>query len=454
MRNHCSALKEQHKAPRAATVSRRRMSRGSWFGSSTVYNSKVLVLVPVLALLALIGMGKWVGTPAISKPLVEPVATEFPKLASVVPQLEFLSSGTLVHQVKSGETLSQIGTNYGVKPEVVNALDRDLRAALPELVESYPLRSGKSIWLKLGSVGGLEQIVFELSGLKRLRAVTNGESFSLEVVEQASTEVEEFIEGTINSSLAEAASTKGVSYDIIDDLVDVLSSRILFDRDFRKGDRFKLLYNTKHLTSGEIAGSGPLKMASLTVNGERHIAIRHVGADGKARYFDEKGELLGNTFLRYPLKFSRISSQFSFSRFHPVLNRRMPHNGVDFAAPTGTPVRSVANGKVVFAGRKGPNGIMVKVKHSDRYTTAYVHLSRIAKGIRRGVRVERGQTIGAVGSTGRSTGPHLHYSFIDRGKYVNPLKVKLPIAEKLTAKNAIPKAKIAAALERLGESKV
>jgi murein DD-endopeptidase MepM/ murein hydrolase activator NlpD len=176
-----------------------------------------------------------------------------------------------------------------------------------------------------------------------------------------------------------------------------------------------------------------------------------VGADGKARYFDAKGKLLGDTFLRYPVKFSRVSSSFSDARLHPVLKRRIPHNGVDFAAPVGTPVRASADGTVTFVGRKGPSGIMIKVKHNARYRTAYLHLSRIAKGIKRGTRVSRGQVIGAVGATGRVTGPHLHYSFYDRGKYVDPMKIELPTIEGLNKGNRIAKSylkRVVVTLER------
>ncbi|MCB0334600.1 MAG: M23 family metallopeptidase, partial [Bdellovibrionales bacterium] len=144
------------------------------------------------------------------------------------------------------------------------------------------------------------------------------------------------------------------------------------------------------------------------------------------RYYDEAGESIGNYFLRYPVRFSRISSVFSTSRFHPILQRRKVHNGVDFAAPTGTPVRSVADGIVLSASYNRASGNMVKIRHTNKYSTAYLHLSRIAKGLRKGQRVKRGEVIGAVGSTGYATGPHLHYSLYENGRYVDPMKTKLP----------------------------
>jgi len=177
--------------------------------------------------------------------------------------------------------------------------------------------------------------------------------------------------------------------------------------------------------------------------------VRHVGRDGRARYFDEKGKTGGGGFLRYPLKFSRISSVFSDSRFHPVLQRWRPHNGVDFAAPIGTPVRSVGDGIITHAGYNGAGGLTVKIKHSDRYTTAYLHLSQVERGLRTGMRISRGDQIGRVGMSGRSTGPHLHFSLYDDGKYVDPFKsTPLFMVEE---ENLIPKDILVAQLRELEE---
>ena len=146
-------------------------------------------------------------------------------------------------------------------------------------------------------------------------------------------------------------------------------------------------------------------------------------------YFDEYGNSLRKTFLKAPLKFSRISSRFSYSRLHPVLKYRRPHLGVDYAAPRGTPVQSVGSGVVVKAGYSGGAGHMIKVRHNSNYTTAYLHLSRYAKGITAGAKVEQGQIIGYVGSTGLSTGPHLDFRFYKNGVPVDPLKVDPPSSD-------------------------
>ena len=150
-------------------------------------------------------------------------------------------------------------------------------------------------------------------------------------------------------------------------------------------------------------------------------------------YYNRKGEGLGRQFLRYPVSFARISSHFSTARYHPVLKRKMPHYGVDFAAPTGTPVKAAADGVVSIAGWHGGNGRFVKMRHDAQYESGYAHLSRIASGVRPGARVKQGQVIGYVGSTGLATGPHLHFAMYKGGKYVDPLQASLPRTVPLTA---------------------
>jgi murein DD-endopeptidase MepM/ murein hydrolase activator NlpD len=156
-----------------------------------------------------------------------------------------------------------------------------------------------------------------------------------------------------------------------------------------------------------------------------YAVVRYVAKDGAVRYFDEKGEMPTKSFLRYPVQFTRISSVFTHARFHPVLKISRPHNGVDFAAPIGTPVRTVGDGVVTFAGWNNGGGNMIRIAHDSRYTTEYMHLSKIAQGVKTGVRVARGSVIGALGNTGLSSGPHLHFGLFDRGSYVDPMKAKI-----------------------------
>ena len=344
---------------------------------------------------------------------------------------------SVVHLVKDGESFGKIVHKYGLGPGLGTLLYQELLNFGKKNSMSGQLRAGQEIIFYLSPKTGLEEVEVKLQANRTLRMLrqSNG-SFKTSLKAVPKTTRERIALGQVKTSFAAAAEKARVSYDIVDDFVDLFSDRVVFHEDFRKNDRFTIIYQEEITNQQEVTQAGPILAAALNVQGKNMVAIRYVGTDGKARYFNEQGELLGNTFLRYPVKFSRISSYFSKSRFHPVLKKRRPHNGVDFAAPTGTPVRSVAHGKVTFAAYKGANGNMVKIKHGDRYSTAYVHLSKIAPGIRRGVSVQRGQIIGAVGATGRATGPHLHFAFYDRGKYVDPLKIKLPTME-LNRKNNI-----------------
>jgi len=358
-----------------------------------------------------------------------PVAIEpmLPLLA--LPDSTPMGSATVVHKVRKNDTFGQIVSGYGVNTADAGALS-DTFAADP--ANAKMLQAGRMLQFSFGEQGDLQSAMIEPEPGKQLVLQRNSDGGFTSSTRTIHTERGERVAvGIIDSSFSAAATKAGVRYDIVDDLVDLFSNRVEFRKDFHKGDRFTVVYRDFVLSDGRPAGGSEILAAALEVNGEHLVAARYVGSDGKARFFDEKGTLLGNTFLRYPLKFSRISSLFTTARFHPVLKVNKPHNGVDFAAPIGTPVRTVADGVVEMAGRNGGSGNMVKIRHNERYSTAYLHLSSIAKGMTKGARVRRGDLIGAVGMTGLATGPHLHFSFYDYGKYVDPLSIKLPTLDTL-----------------------
>lgn len=192
----------------------------------------------------------------------------------------------------------------------------------------------------------------------------------------------------------------------------------------QKGDNFTAIYE-ELFVDGEPIGLGNILSARFNHGGKDNFAFRFV-QDETADYFDEKGQSVRRAFLKSPLKFSRISSRFSHSRLHPVLRIRRPHHGVDYAAPKGTPVHAIGSGTVIDARYAGGAGRMIKIRHNSTYTTAYLHLSGYAKGIRNGARVQQGQVIGYVGSSGLSTGPHLDFRFYKNGTPVDPLRVESP----------------------------
>lgn len=201
-------------------------------------------------------------------------------------------------------------------------------------------------------------------------------------------------------------------------LADVFQWDLDFNRDLRTGDRFEIVYEEVRL-DGELVGPGAIRAAVYENRGQRLEAYRF--EDG---YYDAEGRPAEKMFLKSPLPFTRVTSRFTNRRFHPVLKVHRPHYGVDYGAPTGTPVRATASGTVDFAGRSGGAGNMVKVRHPNGYLTAYLHLSGFAKGVRRGARVRQGDVIGYVGSTGLSTGPHLDYRVQKSGRWIDPLGMR------------------------------
>lgn len=235
--------------------------------------------------------------------------------------------------------------------------------------------------------------------------------------------VQQEITGTIESSLYTSILEGGSSPVLVNELADVYAWVIDFFG-LQAGDQYKVIYD-EYLVEGESAGLGPIKAASFKHMGEEFYAFRYDQGEGY-EFFDEEGKSLRKTLLKAPLKYNRVSSGFSYSRLHPILKIRRPHLGVDYAAPTGTPVVSVGDGVVIEKKYTKGGGHMVKIKHNSNYTTAYLHLSRYGKGIAQGTVVKQGQVIGYVGSTGLSTGPHLDFRFWKNGKPVDPLKIDPP----------------------------
>ena len=229
--------------------------------------------------------------------------------------------------------------------------------------------------------------------------------------------------GTIKTSFYEAGIEAGLDPNVILNLSDIFAWDVDFATEIRKGDSFQVLYETVFV-EGMSERPGRILAAQMNVRGKVSSAYYFKDSSGRGDYYEGEGKSLSRTLLKSPLRYRRISSYYSKRRFNPVSKRYRPHHGVDYAAPTGTPVESSGDGRVLFVGWKGGYGKYIKVRHNSTYTTAYGHLSRYGKGIRKGARVRQGQIIGKVGSTGNSTGPHLHYEVHIRGKMTNPLRVK------------------------------
>ncbi|MBW1824617.1 MAG: M23 family metallopeptidase [Deltaproteobacteria bacterium] len=233
------------------------------------------------------------------------------------------------------------------------------------------------------------------------------------------------IAGTIKNSLFEDATKAGCGPQLILNFADIFAWDVDFFSDLRENDSFRLLFEEIY-KDGEFVKYGKILAAEFTNQGKRFRTFYFENDKGNAGYYDDEGRSVDREFLKSPLRFSRISSRFSKRRFHPILRINRPHSGVDYAAPTGTPVEAICDGKIIFIGWKNDYGKCIKLRHNHIYTSYYGHLSRFAKGMKRGKRVKQGQVIGYVGSTGLATGPHLDYRLKKRGGFIDPLKFRSP----------------------------
>lgn len=234
------------------------------------------------------------------------------------------------------------------------------------------------------------------------------------------------VSGAVSSSLWNAGLGAGMSEDLIIKFADVFAWTIDFAVQVQPGDSFKVLYE-KRFRDGVYVGVGHILAGEFINNGKSYKGFRFTDAEDKAAYYSETGEALQKQFLKAPLEFRRITSGYTYARFDPINGKKAPHLAIDYAAAIGTPIMAVGDGTVEFAGWNSRGfGNFVSIRHNDTYTTEYAHMSALGKGIKRGVRVTQGQVIGYVGSTGHSTGPHLHYQIKKNGMLVNPLEIELP----------------------------
>jgi murein DD-endopeptidase MepM/ murein hydrolase activator NlpD len=285
------------------------------------------------------------------------------------------------------------------------------------------VRVGQRYRVEVTADGLLQRFAYEVDTQNRIEVERQGETFIGRLAPIAYVHKERVVQGVIHGSLYEALAAQGESPKIAADLADIFAWEVDFHTDLRDGDTFRTLIEERY-RDGKLLGYHRILVAEV-VNRQRIIQAVYYAPEGSDdAYYHPDGSSLRRMFLRSPLRYTRISSRFSHHRFHPLLKRYRPHLGIDYAAPIGTPVRSVADGVVVRAGRKGAGGKMIAIRHNRIYSTYYLHLSRFARGVRVGKRVTQGQVIGYVGSTGLSTGPHLDFRLTKHGKYLNPLRYK------------------------------
>lgn len=326
-------------------------------------------------------------------------------------------------RVRNGDSLANIFKREGLKA-------RDLALIVDSGGEARRLRRirpGQSLQYRRDDSGELAAVRFAFSPLEAVEAVREGDGFATRLVTREPERRIRVAEATIDSSLFVASQRVGLDVATTMNLAGIFQWDIDFVLDIREGDAFHLVYEELWL-DGERIGSGDILAAEFINQGDSYRAVRYEDADGYASYYTPDGLSMRKAFLRAPVEFSRISSNFNLRRRHPIRNTVRPHRGIDYAAPTGTPIRAAGDGKVMTAASHHANGNYVVLAHGEQYQTKYLHMSRIARGIRPGARVQQGQVIGYVGATGLATGPHLHYEFLVHGVHQNPRTVELPKA--------------------------
>ena len=237
----------------------------------------------------------------------------------------------------------------------------------------------------------------------------------------------------ITSSVYEAARSSGVAPNLVADLIRLFSFSVDFQRDIREGDQLEVLYTRRFDQNNQLAEEGEIIFVALTNRGQRHAFWLHHLDDGEQHYYDEQGRSVQRLLMRTPVDGARLSSRYGMRR-HPILGYTRLHRGLDFAAPVGTPIYAAGDGQVIKIGRYGDNGLYIKLRHSNRFETAYAHMNGFAKGLKKGDRVKQGQVIGYVGRTGLATGPHLHYEVLQGNKPTNPRSLDLPPRHELSAR--------------------
>ena len=356
--------------------------------------------------------------PGAATPGPQPTA-EGPQQAAFVSPIA-IGASTIEVIVSHNDTLDRIFRRLKLDLSDLASL-RDLPGLKSGLDK---LRPGEALHLihRDGSLFGFER---QLSPSETLRVIRDEEGFRSRVVENPLETHERIVHGVIDSSLFEAVSKAGAHDQTALALADIFGWDIDFVLDIQPGDTFTATYD-EISQDGKYIKDGPITAAMFVNRGHVYRAVRYVDPTGAAHYYTPEGLSMYRAFLRTPVEFTRISDRFNPNRRHPILNTIRAHKGVDYAAPTGTPVRAAGDGRVQFAGQKSGYGNVVEIEHTRSIVTVYGHLSRFAKGTHVGAHISQGSIIAYVGMTGLATGPHLHYEYRVNGVHKNPQTVDLP----------------------------
>jgi len=335
------------------------------------------------------------------------------------------------HKIKSGETFDKILENYLVqKKEIL-----EIKKALKKKVNLNKLNTRQIIEFSLDKTNNqISEFTFQISNKQKIFLVrdNSGNTFNDEIISIKLNKKIVYRENLILQSLYKAATDEKIPANIIIEFARIYGFQVDFQRDIRKQDKFQIMYEIFLNDKNEIIETGEILFANLKLSGQDN-GLYYFDKEGSEGHYDKNGKSVKKALMKTPINGARLSSSFGM-RKHPIDGYNKMHRGTDFAAPTGTPIMASGDGVVKKAGWCGGGGNCVKIRHNSTYQTVYAHMSKFARGIKAGVRVKQGQTIGYVGSTGKSTGPHLHYEVIVNGKKVNSQKLKLPSGKILKGK--------------------
>lgn len=405
-------------------------------------NPEWRIVVPVVPAVvgvafALVVVLAFAGSPAVSMTneappaelvaMVEPAApvAEVALVAEVAPSLPPLNGRRIEASLRSGENLSLL-----FQRERLSAADLDgIVKSGPIAKRLRSIRPGEEITIDVSDDNDVTRLAWQADIWETVEFARVGDVYEGRELTRLPLSKRGIYKATItNGSLFVAATRAGLEDEVAMRLADVFRWDVDFITQVRPGDAFRVLIE-EHWLEGELREFGPILAAEFTNRGLTHVAVRYENGSAGTIFFNPDGRPLRKSFLKAPLEFTRVSSPFNPSRVHPLWGTRRPHRGTDYAAPTGTPVFATGAGRVTSAGHTAPNGNYVVIRHSGGIETKYLHLSRIENGVKRGTSVQQGDMIGRVGSTGWSTGPHLHYEFVVDGVHRDPVAVELPKSE-------------------------
>lgn len=401
-----------------------------------------LVLVAVLSL----GLASFVGAKFTSEPedarfTVETVSLELPaaatqEIAAEIAPTQAPSANIptpwreVSTEVKPGDNLALIFKRHGLSPRDVYLLTQTPGLGT-RLKNIYP---GHSMVLQLDEDNRLMGLTYTTGPLDSLEYTRQGDEFTAVQLTKEPQRLVTYKHGNIDHSLFVASQRAGLSDNLTMRLAQIFQWDVDFVLDIRPGDEFHLLYEELYL-DGKHIGDGNILAAEFINQDEAFRAIAYQDENGRLDFYSPNGASMRKAFLRAPVEFSRISSNFNLRRVHPLFKTVRPHRGIDYAAPKGTPILAAGDGKVTHATRTKPNGNYVILQHGEQFVTKYLHLSKFARGVKRGARVKQGQVIGYVGATGWATAPHLHYEFLVNGVHQNPRTVSLPEADPINGED-------------------